>query len=182
MAAQDIIREWPPDAREAAQLVIDEYGEPDEFTPSRLIWLDRGDWRSIVATRETTPHDFPIPHLDNVEGTVAYRVPPERLTDLGRFDGSVTVKRTEGLMAARCHDQQANMLALNLAHDIATGERTVEEARDHYLAEMVSARSNGSAPYMERLRFRPPAEAEDPDESLVSQDEMQRRVEQKKAA
>ena len=38
MAATDIIRKWPDESREPAQLVIDQYGEPDEATESALIW------------------------------------------------------------------------------------------------------------------------------------------------
>ena len=30
--ASDIIRGWPRESREAAQLVLDRYGEPDEAT------------------------------------------------------------------------------------------------------------------------------------------------------
>lgn len=32
------ISDWPEAAREAAQLVIDKYGEPDEASESQLIW------------------------------------------------------------------------------------------------------------------------------------------------
>lgn len=34
----DIITSWPEESREAAGLVIDAYGEPDEATASLLIW------------------------------------------------------------------------------------------------------------------------------------------------
>src|SRR5215218_3937688 len=34
----EIIGEWPDDSREAAQLVIDKYGEPHEATDSLLVW------------------------------------------------------------------------------------------------------------------------------------------------
>ena len=36
--AHDILKNWPQDSQEAAQLVIDKYGEPDEATESMLIW------------------------------------------------------------------------------------------------------------------------------------------------
>ncbi|MGH2686459.1 MAG: hypothetical protein ACRDJP_13425 [Actinomycetota bacterium] len=37
-----------------------------------------------------------------------------------------------GDMSARCHDEEASHLALNLANDIVEGKKTVQEARDHY--------------------------------------------------
>ena len=41
----------------------------------------------------------------------------------------VSVKRTAGDVSARCHDEEANSLPLNLMHDIVTGTKTPEEAR-----------------------------------------------------
>jgi hypothetical protein len=32
----EIIQHWPKESREAAQLVLDQYGEPDEATESQL--------------------------------------------------------------------------------------------------------------------------------------------------
>ncbi len=45
-----------------------------------------------------------------------------------------------GEASARCHDEQANSLALNLMHDIVTGARTVAEARAYYASEFLDAR------------------------------------------
>lgn len=38
----ECIQAWPEESKEAAQLVLDKYGEPDEFTESRLTWHMRG--------------------------------------------------------------------------------------------------------------------------------------------
>jgi hypothetical protein len=40
---------WPKESKEAAQLVIDKYGKPDESSDSVLIWNERGPWKRIVA-------------------------------------------------------------------------------------------------------------------------------------
>ena len=47
-----------------------------------------------------------------------YAVPVELVGALAAFDGSVMVERTTGELSARCHDEQANMLALNLADEL----------------------------------------------------------------
>lgn len=162
LSGSHVINGWPEESREAAQLVIDEYGEPHEATESLLTWHGVGPWKRVLASRTFHPHEFPAPHIDSVESFVDYRVPPERTTDLARFDGSVIVDRTAGEVSARCHDEQANLLALNLMHDIVTGAKSVEEARDHYAQAFLDYRRKRPTPYMERLRFAPasPATAE----------------------
>src|SRR5690606_6348532 len=76
MASLDrYVRGWPEQSREAAQLVADKYGEPQESTPTQLTWHKAGPWKRIVATREYFPHDFPVPHIDAVESFIDYRVP-----------------------------------------------------------------------------------------------------------
>jgi hypothetical protein len=55
-------------------------------------------------------------------------VPTETFTPLARFDGSVIVERTTGEVSARCHDEEANSLALNLMHDIVVGARSLDES------------------------------------------------------
>ena len=69
------IQNWPEESREAAQLVIDAHGEPDEVTDTRLIWHHAGKWKRIVATKaDVRDHD----HLKEV---VAAGV-----AELGRLD------------------------------------------------------------------------------------------------
>jgi hypothetical protein len=87
------IEAWPEESREAARLVIKQYGEPDEATETRLIWHNPGPWKRIVASKAFYQHDFPAPHTDSVESFIDYRVPPDKFTALAEFDGSVVVER-----------------------------------------------------------------------------------------
>lgn len=168
------IAEWPEESREAAQLVIDAYGEADEVTDSRLIWHKPGPWKRIVATKVFFNHHFPAPHIDSVESFIDYRVPPDKFTALAEFDGSVIAERTAGEVSARCHDEQANFLALNLMHDIVTGAKSVQEARDYYAKEFADYRRKQPTPYMERLRFAPAdGNAGDPDVRVLSDEELE---------
>ena len=165
----EIIREWPGESREAAQLVIEKYGEPHEATASLLIWHQVGQWKRVVASRVFYRHNFPVPHIDAVESFIDYRVPPEKCTPLAEFDGSVIVERTAGEVSARCHDEEANFLALNLMHDIVKGEKSVPEARRYYAKEFLDYRRKLPTPYMERLHFQPGAgDTADPDEPVLS--------------
>lgn len=171
-----IIQGWPEESQEAAQLVIDARGDPDEVTPTQLTWLGEraAPWKRIVATRAFFEHKFPAPHNDSVESFLDYRVPVEHFTPLAEFDGSVICERTAGEMSARCHDEQANYLALNLAHEIVTGERTAQDARDYYAKEFLDARRKQPTPYMEGLRFTPSSgSAADPDERVLSDQQLE---------
>src|SRR5690606_19371307 len=172
-----IIQSWPEESREAAQLVIDKYGEPDEAADTHLTWLDPGPWKRIVATREFHPHNFPVPHIDAVESFIDYRVPVEKFSALAEFDGSVIVERTAGEVSARCHDEEANFLALNLMHDIVTGRRDVKDARAYYAKEFADYRRGKPTPSMEGLRVTPgDRDAGDPDTRVLSPEDLQQAV------
>jgi len=99
------------------------------------------------------------------------------LTPLAQFDGSVMVERTTGEVSARCHDEQANMLALNLMDEMVNGTKGVGEARDYYAQEFLDARRKQLTPYMEKLRFAPLAgSTADQDERVLSEEELDRAV------
>lgn len=168
----EIFATWPQEAREAAQLVADKYGEPDEAQPSQLVWFNVGEWKRVVATRAFWDHQFPAPHHDSVESVIDYRVPPEMFSALAEFDGSVIARRTMGELSATCHDEGANRLALNLAHDIVTGERDVAGARAYYSTEFAGARRKTATPYMERLTFVQQDDAADPDARTITETEL----------
>ena len=172
------IEQWPEQAREAAQLVIDRYGEPDEATPTQLVWHRRGEWKRVIATRAFHRHDFPAPHFDSVESVVDYRVPARCFTPLAEFDGSVIVERTVGEVSARCHDEEANRLALNLMHDIVTGEKSVDEARAYYAKEFADYRRRLPTPYMDGLRFAGGSDTADPDVRVLSDEDLKQAAEE----
>jgi hypothetical protein len=181
MLASTWIENWPEESREAAKLVIQQYGEPDEMSASQLIWHHPGPWKRIVASKTFYQHDFPAPHIDSVESVIDYHVPVEKFSDLAAFDGSVIVERTAGEVSARCHDEQANFLALNLMHDIVTGAKSVQEARDYYAKEFADYRRKLPTPYMEGLHFTPDdRSAADPDRRMLSDNDLARAAQEGK--
>ena len=113
---------------------------------------------------------------------IDYRVPSDKVTEIASFDGSVIVERTAGEVSARCHDEQANFLALNLMHDIVVGAKTARQARDYYAKEFADYRRKQPTPYMEGLRFKPAADTADPDVRELSDEALARAAEQGKAA
>lgn len=181
--ASERIRTWPEESREAAGAVIQKYGEPDEATETLLIWHRRGKWKRIIASKAFYRHDFPAPHFDSVECVIDYRVPVGKFTPLAQFDGSVVVERTTGEVSARCHDEEANSLALNLMHDMVTDARNVEQARGYYAREFADYRRRKPTPYMQELRFSPPdGGTADPDTRVLSDEDLEKAKKEGEAA
>jgi hypothetical protein len=71
-------------------------------------------------------------------------------------------------MSARCDKEAMNYLALNLAHDIFTGKRNVENAREFYAETAVEFMAGKSSEYTEKLTFNVSKEdTGDPDEGMA---------------
>jgi hypothetical protein len=105
-----------------------------------------------------------ISDTDFLAETVRYRVPSDRLDDLGRYDGSVWFQRTRGELTAQCDMEELNNLALNLANEVVTRWRTVDDARAFYaMTAMAFKQGDRSSPYLNGLRFTPQLSNADPD-------------------
>lgn len=130
-------------------------------------------WAAPGASKVFYRHNFPAPHIDSVESFINYRVPIDKFSPLAEFDGSIIAERTAGEVSARCHDEQANFLALNLMHDIVIGTKTVQEARSYYGKEFLVYRRKKLTPYMEGLRFEPHGNTADPDVRILSDQELE---------
>ena len=160
------LKGWPMASRMAAKDMMGKYGKPDEMTPTMLVWNYRGPWAKTVVFKKEYPHNFPMPHTDLLQQWVSYKVPTEMLDKLAMYDGSVVVERTTGMISARCDKEGANFLALNLAHDIATGKRSVEEAREMYGKEVIKMKAGQMTEYTKGLMFSANMNAADPDMAL----------------
>lgn len=168
-SVDEAIRDWPKEPKEAARRLIEHYGPPHEFSASRLIWRETPDgWKRTVLAREETPHAFPAPHTDFLEQFIDYRVPLDMYTPLAEYDGSVIAERTKGELSARCGGTSMNFVAINLAHDIITGRRSVDEARAEY-ARLYQAYKRGEKPAAtQKFLFELPHSGTlDPDETII---------------
>lgn len=167
----EILDDWPAEPTQVAQDVIEKYGTPNQATSDRLFWFENGPWKRSVMYRDGVPHKFPDTHIDYFEQVIDYQVPPEYYDDLGQFDGSVTVRRTRGELSAECHGEPANFLALNLAHDILSGEKSVEEARQTYTEIYAKKEAGGEPDYIQEFQFDlPEGEQRDPDEQTLTEE------------
>ncbi len=167
-AVEQLIADWPAAPQRGARQMLEQYGPPNEATPTKLFWYHNGPWKRTIITRDVVTHNFPSPHSDFLTQYIDYRVPPEMFDELARFDGSCLLDRTAGEAAARCDSEAANTVTLNLMHDIVTGRTTVDEARKTFGEMMVAYTLGRSAPYAEGLRFAvPDGGTEDEDERVI---------------
>jgi hypothetical protein len=141
-----IIAGWRAEPKKVAKKMIDKYGQPHEASETHLVWWGNGPWKYTIIENIEIPHDFPMPHKDLLRQVIDYKVPADKVDDLAVYDGSVIFDRTPGELSARCDKEEANFLAINLAHDVVTGRRSARAARDFYArAVMAMMKKNQTA-------------------------------------
>jgi hypothetical protein len=159
-----IVQDWPGESKKAANTIIEKYGAPHGATAQLLLWENVGPWKKVCVYGEEVDHQFPMPHKDVLSCTIDMKVPADKFDDLAQFDGSVFCFRTPGEIAAMCDKEEMNFLALNLAHDIIQGSKTVEEARDAYAKTAMAFQQGTKDPLTQELQFEvPTANTADPD-------------------
>ncbi len=151
-----IIEDWPHAQKNVARQMVAKYGPPNEATLSRLFWYGNGPWKRTELSRDVVAHNWPTMHSDFLTQTIDYRVPPEMFHLIAMFDGSIIPDRTRGEVSARCDSEAANVLGINMVHEIVTGKRTFEEAREISSQNTVAYNIGREAPYAERLLFEMP--------------------------
>lgn len=158
---------WPEASKKAAGEMIQKYGEPTESTPNMLIWRDALPFKRIIVYKEETLHKFPLLHKDVVEHVVDYRVPTSKVGDLNRFDGSVYVDRTRGELSSRSDSEAMNFVALNLAHEVLSGERSYKRARLEYGKQAMENLNGNTNPIAESLQFGRQINTADADQNIT---------------
>ncbi len=160
MKSEQVIASWKPAPKAAAERMIKKYGEPAEVTTMRLIWHDNGPWKYTEVMNEEIEHNFPIPHKDAMHQAVNYKVDPSKADDILEFDGSIILNRTAGMIGAMCDKEPANFPAVNLAHEVATGKKSVDEARKQYAMSIdLLMKEQKMDKYTSGLIFEPPTKA-----------------------
>jgi hypothetical protein len=162
-AVTELIKDWPQAAKAAAEEMLRKYGVPQEVTGTRLHWEGNRPWLRSVVNKAG------VEHSDVLEQTVSYRTPLNFLEPIASFNGSVIPDRTRGELTAHCDREATNILALNLAHDIIRGQKTVAQAREAMVEGQREIQADRIPPDARELRLGPPqGDLRDPDTAAIA--------------
>lgn len=139
---------WPAESLLVAHLMIHRYGRPEEVHADRLVWRSRWPWKRIVVSAGS--------RAKPLEQVVAYRVPADKLQDLGRFSRRLLVDQARGELSSLSDREDYNRLALNLADEVVRGRRTPEQARRFFVRTVRLSLAGKDGPYTKRLFIAPP--------------------------
>lgn len=150
---KNLVRKWPASSRGAAELLLEKYGEPDQFDRNTLVWFHNGDWKKTIVRRAVSRRDPTGKNKDFIEQTVGYLVPSDKIAELNRFNPKIDVSLSAGEMSFASESESTNRLALNLAEEILTGKRGVADARAFYAKTTRLAGSGKSSSYLDKIQF-----------------------------
>ena len=150
---ETVIRNWAMAQQVTARAMIAKYGQPSRWNEAALTWTHNGPWEKTVVYRRWWPRFLGKRDKDCLEQAIAYRIPAEKVDELKRFDRRLSVDASHNLLSSRSESEPQNFLALNLADEIITEKRGVEEARDFYTKTEKLSRSGKSSAYMDGLLF-----------------------------
>jgi hypothetical protein len=121
-------------------------------------------------------HNLPFPHSDGIEQFIDHEMPMEKASEVAAFNGSVTLHFTRGEISACCHSEEANFLAINLAHEIIRDKKTFEQARDFYVHSILAFHWGQPVPYMEGFQFPPEMDTADPDDYIIPPEKLPAKI------
>src|SRR3569832_509542 len=148
--AQRAVEGWPQPNKQAAQAMIDKYGQPDSTIGDRLERDHRGPFKRVAVDGRAGADAI-------VENTVDYPV-ASASGGMGLLclDGAVVRPDIDAAELSACSaSESSNILALNTADGVMRGRTSADDARTQQ-ARTLRLRSAGkSSPDAERLQFRP---------------------------
>ena len=169
------VSDWSEPSKKVTSFMLEKYGMPSGMTDSMLVWENTKPFKRSIVYKEAVDHNFPMKHKDVLEQVVDYKAPNgKQVEKVWNYDGSVFLRRTSGEMAAMCDMEEANFLALNLADEVITGEKSVEDARTEYAQQILLVKNNKPTEYVQKLLFDIPSKAGDADEAIMDRIDKQK--------
>lgn len=139
--------DWLEGPRTTLRVMLERYGPPQVLGEGTATWRERGPWKRItIHGRE---------HFSFLEQTVSYHVPEEAAPALREFGHGLRFDRLNEEITAKSNAEALNILALNLADEMASARRAAPEASAFYVRTARLSAAGKSSPYLERLMFEP---------------------------
>lgn len=148
---KSVIAAWPERSRLIADVIVQEYGVPDEINDSRLDWSSARPWKKVVVFRDAAAAERPGVLLE----VLAYGLSDDQRRALAGFERGVEYDPIRRELGACSDDEGTNFLAVNLADEVLQGRRTAAQARELYDRTLSLSYSGKASPAMRGLQFRP---------------------------
>ncbi len=139
------IETWFESPKMTAELMRERYGNPDVLAPGIATWYERGPWKRV-----TVHGGSPFSYLEQVVG---YHVPLDAVVPLREFGHGLSFDVANEELSSTSNSEPSNVLALNLANELASGKITPKEATAIYKRTSETSVAGKSSPYMEKLLF-----------------------------
>lgn len=146
--AESVIASWPDLSRRTAEMMIEEHGKPNKIENDRMVWHGLYRGRKTVVYR-SNPEGV-------IEQTVNYRVPDKKVGELELLDKRLKIDRGASELTAVSDSLRTDFLLLNLAHEVASGFRSLEAAQAFRDREQKLAMAGKESRYREGLLFERP--------------------------
>ena len=144
---------WPKTAKLTAKVMIEKYGKPNGFSAKSLIWLNNGPWKRTVVYRDGWLDKSSTLHPEVLEQVITYWVPRDRIIVLERFDDRFTVDSPRDELSFRSESERLDFLAMNLANEVVSGSKSVEQAQTYFTEATRLAEAGKISPYTDGFVF-----------------------------
>jgi YHS domain-containing protein len=138
------VASWPAPVRAEVVRLAEKYGPPKETAAARIVWEDGEPFARVVVHKDGAA----------VEQTLRHRLEPAQAERLASFH-HVKVDVAKGEVTARHASESLNLVALNLAQDVATGAKTVDQADARWAELEKAVKAGKTPPESQRLAFEP---------------------------
>lgn len=148
--ALDVIRPWPPTAREAAYEVLRVHGAPDHTEERSLRWDGVGPWKRVVVCADDGDDDID----DVVESVVDATVPDHHRAAIAAVatEFRITIEE-DGEIAVRGPDLHCNAITLNVVHAMITEGLRPDSARARRSGDLAALRAGTPPPDADELHL-----------------------------
>jgi hypothetical protein len=124
------------DAASYAQRMFVVHGKPDEVGTNMMEWANVDGLVRVRIRDESTPHSFPMPHIDFIYSSRSLAVPADTVGRLASVSGSIAVDGLKGEVWARCGTLLKNAVTLGFVEDVVAGR--ADPTKEEYMRRIMS--------------------------------------------
>jgi hypothetical protein len=146
-------KEWADGPKKSVEELMKKHGPPTDGSSNMLIWQDKAPWKEIRVKNEEVKHDFPEEHKESCIFVIEQKVPPEKVGEIAKLNGSMMVDTTKGQTELRAENEQMAMLELNAANELIQG-KDIEEVKSSLKEDAQKAKKGKQVEKAQKLMLK----------------------------